>query len=571
MRLRVLLQLIGPAPAGTATRGIASPGEISFTVDGSPVTVPDDGTSLLDVLRDQLGITSAKDGCAPQGQCGCCTVWVDGAARVACVTPARRVAGRAVTTLDGLPADQRERWISAFVDAGASQCGFCTPGIVMRLTGLECKRPDFGDAEVRTSLAAHLCRCTGWEPIVDAARLARLAGRDQPAGLDRTARGTAGTGTERDLSAAAQRATLESGTQQSVGPDVVAGRAGFADDTAPRHALVAVPDGKGGWVVDSCLAAARRRAGKVQGRNTTLTARHPVAVPGGDFAFTLQTTFVEPAYLEPDASWCAPDGDPATPLANGGAFGAKLSSPVVEAARSLAASEGRAVRVLFAREDTIRLGPKRPPIAAGVRPDGSVVLRVGRTPGSADLAPWRQAVHGVLPGAEIEEVEVPGPPVSHTVRGAGWAEAAVLRGAWAAWRAGGGSVVPATPVTVTSAQGARATAIVGPGFVSVSVAAGEVLDEVVLRSYVTGAVHQALGWVRREGVAVDESGAVMDLTVRSLGIIPAREMPEVRVVVEDAPGPAVRAGDAVLAAVAAAAWIEAGLAPSWPVEGGGRR
>ncbi|MHB1912995.1 MAG: (2Fe-2S)-binding protein, partial [Acidimicrobiales bacterium] len=92
----------------------------------------DDGCSLLEALRDRLGRRSAKDGCSPQGQCGCCTVWVDGAARVACVTPARRVAGRSVTTLDGLDPDVRDRWAGAFLDHGASQCGFCTPGIIMR-------------------------------------------------------------------------------------------------------------------------------------------------------------------------------------------------------------------------------------------------------------------------------------------------------------------------------------------------------------------------------------------------------------------------------------------------------
>ncbi|MGH9149585.1 MAG: (2Fe-2S)-binding protein, partial [Acidimicrobiales bacterium] len=75
---------------------------LSLEVDGRLVEVADDGASLLEVLRDRLGLRSAKDGCSPQGQCGCCTVLVDGQPRVACVTPARRVAGRAVTTLDGL-------------------------------------------------------------------------------------------------------------------------------------------------------------------------------------------------------------------------------------------------------------------------------------------------------------------------------------------------------------------------------------------------------------------------------------------------------------------------------------
>ena len=115
---------------------------------------------------------SAKDGCSPQGQCGCCTVWVDGSPRVACVTPARRVAGRQVTTLEGLEPEVRRRWVEAFVATGASQCGFCTPGIVMRLAGMERRGGRLGEDEVGRALAAHLCRCTGWRTIYEAAVVA---------------------------------------------------------------------------------------------------------------------------------------------------------------------------------------------------------------------------------------------------------------------------------------------------------------------------------------------------------------------------------------------------------------
>jgi aerobic-type carbon monoxide dehydrogenase small subunit (CoxS/CutS family) len=89
-------------------------------LNGAEVTVGD-GISLLDALREELACRSVKDGCSPQGQCGCCTIWVDGAPRVACVTPVRRVAGRQVTTLEGLSAEQRARWAGAFVQRGASQ------------------------------------------------------------------------------------------------------------------------------------------------------------------------------------------------------------------------------------------------------------------------------------------------------------------------------------------------------------------------------------------------------------------------------------------------------------------
>src|SRR5262249_47205628 len=102
---------------------------VAFTCNGTAVeTEVAAGESLLSVLRERLGITSPKDGCAPQGQCGCCTVLVDGDARVACVTPIERVAGHSVTTVEGLPEDLRDRLAGAFVSTGGSQCGFCTPG-----------------------------------------------------------------------------------------------------------------------------------------------------------------------------------------------------------------------------------------------------------------------------------------------------------------------------------------------------------------------------------------------------------------------------------------------------------
>jgi len=169
----------------------------------------------------------------------------------------------------------------------------------------------------------------------------------------------------------------------------------------------------------------------------------------------------------------------------------------------------------------------------------------------------------------VEEVAVAGPPVSADLRGAGWAEAAVLLAVLEGTQSGAPGP-GRRPVTVRSPAGATATVTIAPeGDVVVSVSAGEPLDEVVLRSYVVGAVHQALGWVRSEGVAVDESGAVLDLTIRSFGIVPARDMPPVEVVVENDPRPPVPVGDTVFAAVAAAAWLAAGLPRSWPVDPGG--
>ena len=138
---------------------------VTFTCNGNRVDVRvEAGESLLSVLRERLGLVSVKDGCAPQGQCGCCTVLVDGDARVACVTAAARVAGRAVTTVEGLDPDTRDAMAAAFVATGGSQCGFCTPGIVMRAAAA--RRPRSIGPWPRTSAGARVgARCTKrWKP-----------------------------------------------------------------------------------------------------------------------------------------------------------------------------------------------------------------------------------------------------------------------------------------------------------------------------------------------------------------------------------------------------------------------
>lgn len=478
---------------------------------------------------------------------------VDGAPRVACVTPLRRVAGRSVTTVDGLPAERRQRLADAFTAVGASQCGFCTPGILVRLAGLE---PGADAGVVESALLAHLCRCTGWRTVVDAG-VAALG--DGPVALG-----------DRDPVAAAERAALEGGVSQVVGPGVALGRAPFAADTAPDGCLVAVPDGAGGWQMAASVGAARAAVAKVQGRRSGHHITHPVAVPPGDWALTWQTTWVEPAYLEPDASWCAPGADPVSPVANGGAFGAKTTSIAPAAARRLADEHGRPVLVVLAREDVVALGPKRPPVGAGVRADGSGVLRVVATPGVA------RAVNAVAPDLMVEEVAVTGPRTSSAIRGAGWVEAAVLAAAAAslAERQPGSG---AGRATVASPAGAVAEATVGvdpagaPVAVWVRVDCGAVLDEVVLRSYVVGAAHMALGWVCSEAIALDGDGVPQDLTIRSFGVLRAKDTPPVHVELAASDADAVNGSDAAFAAVAAATWIAQGLPPAWPTRRGSYR
>ena len=549
---------------------------VGFVCNGAPVEVDvAPGESLLSVLRERLGLVSAKDGCAPQGQCGCCTVLVDGDARVACVTPAARVEGRAVTTVEGLDPATRDAIAGAFVATGGSQCGFCTPGIVMRTASLLAKGRT-RRADVDRGLAAHLCRCTGWQTVYEAIDAAASEV------IDAAASGRV-PGPRSDLDAAARRAELEGGGRQRVGIDVPLGGGGFADDVAPRDALVAVPCPTGStagaveaagmrWVVADTLADARAEAGKVQGRRTTIDERAPLPPPdlppGG---VRLATGWVEPAYLEPDASWCEPGGEPSTPLANGGAFGGKESSPVPAAARALADHLDRAVRVVLSREDVVRLGPKRPPIGAAAVYEGDAVdVRGQLVEGAAAFADGAITPYRLDLRQQWEAVPVAGPPVSTHLRAAGLAEVAVLvegaldeagadRGALVADDRAAGVLLDSCAAAPGGAQAGARVHLDDSGAlerVEVRVAAGDPLDEVVLRSYAVGAAHMALGWVLSEGIAVrPDTGEVHDLTIRSFGVIRAKDTPPIDVtLVADDGAPTPRSSDAVFAAVAAAAW-----------------
>ena len=142
---------------------------MDLTLNGRPVSAATrPGMSLLELLREELGVTSVKDGCAPEGSCGACTVLVDGRAVVSCAQRAEHAEGRSVLTQEGLDAAERERWADGFVVAGASQCGFCSPGILMKAEGLLAKNPAPSREEIAKALAGNLCRCTGYVKILDA-------------------------------------------------------------------------------------------------------------------------------------------------------------------------------------------------------------------------------------------------------------------------------------------------------------------------------------------------------------------------------------------------------------------
>jgi hypothetical protein len=462
------------------------------------------------------------------------------------------VRDRRVTTLEGLDAERRDALAQSFLAHGASQCGFCTPGILMRSAALFDAGKAGNPTAVGNALAAHLCRCTGWIGIMDA--LAEVAGGDGVA-----------ASAARDLDAASARATLEGGAPQHVSLDVVQGVGGFADDGAVGATeLVAVPKGDT-YAVAPTLHEARAAAAKVQGRHTTVALAPPLAAavaPAGGVA--LATCWVEPAYLEPDASWCTDGVAPASALANGGAFGGKSTTEVGDVACTLASEHGAPVRVVWSREDVVRRGPKRPPIAASARHDGARVAIEGRGAAPLVVAP---SPYGIEVDVAWETVALAGPPVSASMR-APYAEATVLvEGALdevgfdrAAALDGIARAVlldtcvadPRGGVAGARVELDQSTATLTR--VAVRVAGGHVLDEVVLRSYCTGAVHMALGWVLRERIAVDGNGVAHDLTIRSFGILRAKDMPAVDIeVLEDDREPCA-VSDAVFAATAAACW-----------------
>ncbi len=155
----------------------------SFVLDGAPVTVDADPKApALGVLRDQLGVRGCKAGCSPQGLCGACTVLIEGKPRLTCTLPTKSLAGKSVTTLDGVPDADRAVLADAFVCAGATQCGYCTPGIVLSAWSLLQAEAAPSPEQITRALNQHACRCTGYTSIyaaIDAAAAVRR-GEEKP-------------------------------------------------------------------------------------------------------------------------------------------------------------------------------------------------------------------------------------------------------------------------------------------------------------------------------------------------------------------------------------------------------
>ena len=186
-----------------------------FTVNGQTVSVGDHHDHLLAALRDELRITSPKDGCSPSGQCGCCTVLIDGKARISCQTSLEKAAGAEITTLEGVDEAERQRMADTFAAHGALQCGFCTPGIVMRTVALLSRDKETTRDDAARHLGAHLCRCTGYVKILDAVE--SLAAGETPVAI--TEGGVGGRGVKYE------------------GQELSLGDRGFIDDMEPEGCL----------------------------------------------------------------------------------------------------------------------------------------------------------------------------------------------------------------------------------------------------------------------------------------------------------------------------------------------
>lgn len=515
--------------------------------------------TLLEFLREVALVTSVKDGCSPQGHCGCCTVLLNAVPRLACVTPLRRAVGSRVTTIEGIDPAVRDSWVSRFISTRASQCGFCTPGIITRLTATLGPAPISEDslAELDRALSSHICRCTGWRPIIEAA----TCHDPQPA----------------NLQAANERASIESQSPQQLGAGPICGNAGFSDDTYRADFQVALVTGQGLNVADSKVEV-RSQGRPTQLRRSTAATQLPIEIPEGDWQLGLQSTWVDQAYLEPDCAWVDPNsGIHSGARKNGGDFGAKANSESERIASRIAEQTQRATVAIYTRDAVTKLSPKRPPAAAGIDGEGRGQLVLAKTPGVVEHArQWFNKLGVDVP--EIVQREVLGPPTSTTLRGAGWVEWLMLTKALEYRRSAptestepplclqvGGKHLKLQPTQISiGPAGQKATVSIREQGLIISVDAGDPLDEMTLISYATGAAHQALGFVLTEEVKVGVDGEILDGTMRSFGILKAKETPPIEIQVEQSSSKPEPVSELVFVATAACVWISLGCPSKLP-------
>jgi xanthine dehydrogenase molybdenum-binding subunit len=251
---------------------------MEFTLNGQAAQHHDPEHNLLAYLREDAGLLSPKDGCSGEGVCGCCAVLVDGKPRLSCRMSLKEVAGREVTTLEGLTPLERDAFADAFVLKGGVQCGFCTPGIVMRGAALVRGNPEPTRQQITDGLQGHLCRCTGYKKIVDSIQCAAEALRcGRPVAMP-TGTGAVGT---RHPKYSARDAVL--GTRVFVGdmkePGMVYGALRFSDH--PRARVLKV-DVSGALRVPGVLKVLTARDIKGKRVNGMIARDWPVMVLEGE-------------------------------------------------------------------------------------------------------------------------------------------------------------------------------------------------------------------------------------------------------------------------------------------------
>lgn len=414
--------------------------DFTFQLNAKEVTVSidDPKTSSLEVLREVLGIHTCKAGCSPQGLCGCCTALIDGKPRLTCTLPVKSLAGKAITTMDGLPEHDKEVLAESFVRAGGTQCGYCTPGIVLNTWSVLQGQASPTREDLTRALNAHLCRCTGYTAIYAAMERAAavLRGEEDPLPPRPRPEGTDVALGDRPYVDDLERpgmlygglvlAPVGAGKVDAV--DVEAARAvpGVRAVLVRREAgaTLAHP-GEIAVTIAAESPAALREAQKAVVIQATAAGGAPEAVVvakvrrvDGDVdaalakakhtaSGTYSVAATDPLYLEPEAALAVPvegglhvysAGHDATGEAaalsaalgvavrvflvpSGGSYGGKELVEVSRAAAELALSTGQPVRFAAGMEAGMRLHPRRPPAvvqaSAGLDAKGRLVaLRV---------------------------------------------------------------------------------------------------------------------------------------------------------------------------------------------------